>query len=195
MKTIAIVVLAVAPLAAQVRPQPASMPEAARMAPAAPGNTIPAVSGSRISQDSLNVLQSGFDSDLAGFDYNDSIDVIGRTRGVYLSDYGVIFTTEMSPIVTPGITPFVQKIPDDMKQRVHQRKLERMTAIRRLMGQMMLRAADQLKLLPDNQQVVLSVRFLYLPYEYTQGLPARITMKGDKRSVLAGKYTTEEQAQ
>jgi hypothetical protein len=146
-----------------------------------------------VSQESLNVLQTGFDSDLAGFDYNDAIDVIGRTRGVYLSDYGVVFTTELSPIITPGITPFVQKIPDDMKASVHKRKLERMTAIRRLMGQMMMRMADQLKLLPDDQQIVLSVRFLYLPYEYTQGLPVRITMKGDKRLVLAGKYTTDEE--
>jgi len=194
MRTIAIVVLGVAPLAAQVRSQPVSMPETAKVAPAEPG-TIPNLGASRVSQESLNVLQSGFDSDLAGFDINDTIDVIGRTRGVYLNDYGVIFTAEISPVITPGITPWVQKIPEDTKIAVHKRKLERMTPIRRLMGQMMMRAADQLKLLPNDQQIVLSVRFLYLPYEYTQGLPVRITMKGDKRSVLAGKYTTDEQAQ
>jgi len=196
MKNIGIVLLALAPALAQIRPvgttQPAPAPDAAKMPSSAPsigtGTRAP-----RISMDSLKVLQTGFDSDLASFDYNDSIDVIGRTRGVYLSDYGVVFTTELSPIVTPGITPFVQKIPDEMKERVHQRKLERMPVIRRLMTQMMKRAADQLKLLPNDQQIVLVVRLLYLPYENTERLPTQIVMKGDKISVLADRYTTVEE--
>jgi hypothetical protein len=68
-----------------------------------------------------------------------------------------------------------------------------MPAVRKLMGQMMKRAAEQLALLPDNQQIALVVRLLYLPYEDAQGLPLQILMKGDKRSVLAGRYTTVEE--
>src|SRR5215469_8233556 len=137
MKTIATVLLALAPAVAQIRPagikQPVPPTEAAKVAPADPGTPggSTRVPKPAVSFNELRVVQTGFDQDLASYDYNDSIDVIGRTRGVYLSDYGVVFTTELSPIVTPGITPFVQKIPDEMKERVHQRKLERMPVIRR----------------------------------------------------------------
>jgi hypothetical protein len=60
-----------------------------------------------------------------------------------------------------------------------------------LMGKMMKTTAAQLAVLPDNQQLVLVVKLLYLPYEDTTGLPGQIVMKGDKRSVLAGRFTTE----
>ncbi len=197
MKTMTIALLALVPAVAQIRPvemkQPAPAVEVAKMPASTTAGTIPAAGGAHVSLDALKVLQTGFDTDLATFDYNDSIDVIGRTRGIYLSDYGVVFTTELSPIVTPGITPFMTKISDEMKLRVHQRKIERMPAVKKLMGQMMKRTAEQLALLPDDQQIVLAVKLLYLPYEDTLGLPLQIVMKGDKRSVLKGKYTTVEE--
>ena len=197
MKTMTIALLALVPAVAQIRPvemkQPAPAVEVAKMPASTAAGTIPAAGGAHVSLDALKVLQTGFDTDLATFDYNDSIDVIGRTRGIYLSDYGVVFTTELSPIVTPGITPFMTKISDEMKLRVHQRKIERMQAVKKLMGQMMKRTAEQLALLPDDQQIVLAVKLLYLPYEDTLGLPLQVVMKGDKRSVLKGKYTTVEE--
>jgi hypothetical protein len=193
MKTIAIALLALTPVTAQIRPQPVAATEAAKMPASTAGGTIPAGGTAHITLDTLKLLQTGFDTDLASFDYNDSIDVIGRTRGIYLSDYGVLFTTELSPIITPGITPFMQKIPDEIKARVHQRKIDRMPAVRQLMGKMMKKTADQLAMLPDDQQIVLVVRLLYLPYEDTTGLPSQIVMKGDKRSVAKGKYSTTEE--
>lgn len=193
MKTIATTLLALAPVMAQIRPQPVATTEAAKMPASTTGGTIPAGGTAHITLDTLRLLQTGFDTDLASFDYNDSIDVIGRTRGIYLSDYGVVFTTELSPIITPGITPFMQKIPDEIKARVHQRKIDRMPVVRQLMGKMMKKTADQLATLPDDQQIVLVVKLLYLPYEDTTGLPSQIVMKGDKRSVAKGKYFAVEE--
>lgn len=199
MKTTATLLLALAPVMAQIRPagikQPVPPTEAARVAPADPGTPggSTRVPKTAVSSNELRVVQTGFDQDLASYDYNDSIDVIGRTRGVYLSDYGVVFTTELSPIVTPAITPFVQKIPPEMKVSVHKRKVDRIPVVKKIMAQTMKRAAENLALLPDNQQIVLVVKLLYLPYEDTTQLPTEIMMKGDKRSALLGKYTTLEE--
>jgi len=192
MKTAATLVLALAPAMAQIRPTSISQPapEAAKIATASPAGNIPTAGKKLVSTEALKVLQTGFDSDLASYDYNDSIDILGRTRGVYLSDYGVVFTTELSPIVTPNITPFVQKIPEETKISVHKRKVARIPVIEKLMGEMMKHTAEQLALLPDNQQIVLVVKLIYYPYEDVQGLPSQITMKGDKRSAMKGIYTT-----
>jgi hypothetical protein len=194
MKTISIALLALAPVMAQIRPASINQPatEAAKMAPPVSAGSIPVAGKKLVSTEALKVLQTGFDQDLASYDYNDSIDLLGRTRGVYLSDYGVVFTTELSPIVTPNITPFVQKIPEETKLSVHKRKAARIPAIQKMMGQMMKRTAEQLSLLPDNQQIVLVVKFIYYPYEDVQGLPAQITMKADKRSAMKGLFTTLE---
>jgi len=195
MKTIVAILLALAPAVAQIRPvgvtEPAPVPAAAKVS--APAPTLPAVKPAVISLASLNGLQRGFDDTLGSYDVNDPIDILGRTRGVYLSDYGVIFTTELSPIVTPGINPFHLVITDQEKARTHQRKAQRLPVVITLMNKMMKTAAAQLATLPDSQQVVLVVKLLYLPYEDAQGLPGQIVIKGDKRSVLAGKFTTEEE--
>jgi hypothetical protein len=195
MKTIAAVLLVLAPAVAQIRPvgvkEPLPAPSTAKVT--APAPTLPALRPAVISLASLNGLQRGFDDSLGSYDINDPIDILGRTRGIYLSDYGVVFTTELSPIVTPGINPFHQVITDQEKARTHQRKAQRMPAVISLMQQMMKTTATQLTALPDSQQVVLVVKLLYLPYEDAQGLPGQIVMKGDKRSVLTGKFTTEEE--
>jgi hypothetical protein len=195
MKTIVVVLLALAPAVAQIRPvgvgQPAPAPAAEAARVSAPVPVMPAIRPARITLGSLNVLQSGFDNDLGSYDINDPVDILGKTRGVYLNDYGVVFTTELSPIVTPGISPFHQTITAEEKARTHQRKLQRLPTVIGLMGKMMKTTAAQLAVLPDNQQLVLVVKLLYLPYEDTTGLPGQIVMKGDKRSVLAGRFTTE----
>jgi hypothetical protein len=197
MKTIATVMLALAPAYAQIHPTGAKPPapsEAARIAAVAPAGTIPSVRTAAISLSALNTLQSGFDQELGSYGYpNDPIDILGKTRGVYLNDYGVVFTTELSPIITPPITPFHQKITEEERVKTRQRKLDRLQLVKNMMAKMMNTAAAQLTTLPDDQQVVLAVKLLYLPYEDTRGLPGEIVMKGDKRSVLAGKFTTTEE--
>jgi hypothetical protein len=194
MKTITVVLLALAPAMAQIRPVASpEMPAAGAAKISAPPNTLTAGRPAPISLAALNSLQSGFDDALGSFDVNDPIDVLGRTRGVYLKDYGVVFTTELSPIVTPGITPFHRVITDQEKVKTRQRKLDRIPLVKKLMRDMMKASATQLAALPDNQQIVLVAKLLYLPSENTQGLPGQIVMKGDKRSVLAGTFSTEEE--
>jgi hypothetical protein len=195
MKTIVTVLVALMPAMAQIHPTSVSQP-----APEAPAAKIAAVSGGVIPMEraavtlkDLKVLQTGFDNDLASFNFDNPIDIWGKTRGVYISDYGVIFTTELSPITAPPITPFHQKITDEERARTHKLKLERLPAVRKLMTEMLRRSATQLSLMPDNQQVVLIVKLIFLSYEDVDGLPGQITMKGDKRSVLLGKFTTTEQ--
>jgi hypothetical protein len=155
---------------------------------------VPGTRSSAVSLASLNTLQMTFDSDLGSYGYpNDPIDILGKTRGVYLNDYGVVFTTELSPIITPPITPFHQKITPEERAKTRQRKLDRIAIVKSMMDRMMRSAAAQLPGLPDDQQVVLAVKLLYLPYEDTTGLPGEIVMKGDRRSVIAGRYTTSEE--
>jgi hypothetical protein len=196
MKTAAIILLALAPAMAQIRPASVSQPapEAAKMVSPAPAGTIPTPAKKIVTPEALKVLQMTFDGDLANYNINDPIDILGRTRGVYLSDYGVVLTTELSPIITPAITPFVQKIPEEKKLEVHKRKLDRIPVIEKIMGDMMKHAAEQLALMPDNQQIVLVVKLIYYPYEDVRDLPTQITLKGDKRSAMTGKghITLEE---
>jgi hypothetical protein len=191
--------LTVTAAVAQIRPTGATQPDpvnpvasAAKIAAPASVGTFP-MEKSAVSLEMLKTLQVGFDNDLASFNADNPIDIWGKTRGVYVNDYGVIFTTELSPITALPITPFHQKVTAEEIKRTHDLKVKRLPEVKGLMEAMMRRTATHLSLMPDNQQVVLIVKLVYLGYEDVTGLPGQITMKGDKRSVLLGKFITTEQ--
>ena len=52
-------------------------------------------------------------------------------------------------------------------------------------------AAKELAAVPEDQQIVVAVNFVYLPYEDTTGLPGQMVVKASRRAILTG---TEIQA-
>jgi hypothetical protein len=124
---------------------------------------------------------------------NDPVDLLGAARGIYLDGFGAVFTIEASPIITPGLNPFRPTMSEPEKEKVRQRKLDRLPMLKQLMRDMWRDSATALTAIPDNQQVVIAVRLLYHPWEDTRGLPREIVMKGDRGAAATGALQTEEQ--
>ncbi len=177
MRPLLAILLALTPLSAQA-PRPVSVN--ARVAAA-----LQTVSP-RVSLASLAEVARGFDRDLRGFAMADPIDVLGNTRGIYLDGFGAVFTTELSPILTPQLNPFRPNISEQDKAAVRQRKLARIPAVERLMNSMLQTAARELAAVPDDQQIVVAVKYLYLPYEDTNGLPGQMVIKAARGAILSG---------
>jgi len=169
--------LALSPLAAQVaRPVSATARVSGTLQPAPV----------RLSLATLAEMSRGFDRDFQVFAPADPIDVLGRTRGIYLEGFGAVFTTELDTILTPRLSPFRPNISEAEKAQVRQRKLARLPQVERLMNSMLLSAAKELVAVPDDQQIVVAVKFLYLPYEDTSGLPGQMVVKAARRTILSG---------
>jgi hypothetical protein len=148
---------------------------------------------SRVPRQALGDLERRLDTKLAGLGgANDPVDLLGAARGIYLDGYGVVFTTEVSPIITPGLNPFRTAMTDAEKEKIRQRKLDRLPMLKQVMSDIWRDSATALTSIPDNQQVVVAVRLLYLPWEDTHGLPGEIVVKGERRTALAGAPQTEE---
>jgi hypothetical protein len=145
--------------------------------------TVPAT---YIPQGMLWNLEHTFDQRLDAMDGKDPLDTWGwgGTRGLYIEGFGTVFTTELSLIVTPPITPFRPTISDELKLQVHQRKLAHLPALEGLMKDLMKVSALTLTPLPDDQKIVFAVRVRYLQWEDTKDLPAQIVMTADKKSAI-----------
>ena len=169
--------LALSPLAAQVaRPVSATARVSGTLQPAPV----------RLSLATLAEMSRGFDRDFQVFAPADPIDVLGRTRGIYLEGFGAVFTTELDAILTPRLSPFRPNISDQDKAQVRQRKLARLPVVERLMNSMLQSAAKELATVPEDQQIVVMVNFVYLPYEDTTGLPGQMVVKSSRRAILSG---------
>jgi hypothetical protein len=164
--------------------------------PAAPVSSVtPAASRQDkrlVPRQAFATLENDFDTKLAAIGGPDSLQLLGRTRGLYLDGYGVVFTMELSLAYPPVITPFHTEITDQEKQGLHKAKLAHLPLLRGAMHNMMVAAGKNLESLPSNEQIVLSVRLLYLPWEDTSGLPGEILMRADRQSALVGKIQAED---
>ena len=179
-----------------VTPATAKSTPVAAPAPTLPHETRSQSPSQRIPLAVLDNLKKTFDGRLQAFDANAPIDLLGLTQGVYVGGYGAVFATELSPVVVSPLSPFHTKITEQEKIQVHQRMLLRIPAIRNLMQNMIKDSAKVLNLMPDDQQIVVAVRFSYLPWEDRTGLPDEIVMKADRRTALAGgPIQTQEEPQ
>jgi hypothetical protein len=156
-------------------------------------SNLPAPRAARIPLDAIRDLERTFNdrlSRMAGVDQ--PAELMGDTRGVQLEDYGVVFTTEVSLVITPGLMPGRPTIPPEMAARVKVQRLERMPLLKTAMKGMMRDMATAFTQVPAGQQMVLVVRLYYGAWEDTTGMKTQVTMRADRAGAAAGKVETEE---
>src|ERR1035438_995728 len=132
--------------------------------------SLPAAKAARIPAQTMTGLERTFDNRLLTLaDINEPMDLLGDTRGVQLDDYGVVFTTEVSLVRTPGLMPGRPVIPPEMAARVRTLKVARLPLLKAAMMGMMANMAAAFTQIPPSQQLVLVVRLWYAPWEDTTG--------------------------
>ena len=155
-----------------------------------------AVRATRIPPNSIRELERFFNYRLTGLvkDVDNPVELMGDTRGVQVDDFGVVFTAEVSLVVTPNITPFMQKIPAELAARVRQIRVDRLPVLKAAMKEMMRSIATQVSpQVPATQQVVLVVRLYYGVWEDTTGMPTEVMMRATRAAAAAGTVEMEEQ--
>jgi len=164
---------------------------AAAVAPKLP----PQAKATRIPAASIRELERFFNYRLSGLvkDADQPAELMGDTRGVQMEDFGVVFTAEVSLVVTPALTPFLQKIPADMAARIRQTRVDRLPALKVAMKEMMRSIATQVSAqVPATQQVVLVVRLYYGPWEDLTGMPKEVMMRATRANAAAGNVEVED---
>ena len=175
-------VFALVPAWAQIKP-----PLVSAAAPVVPADK------SRVPWPTLTGLERRIDETISRTGGKDPVALLGLTRGLYISGYGVVFTTEVDLVNSPAVTPFHQQITREEAAQVHQRKIGQLPILRQTTRDLWIACATSLTGIPEGDQIVVAVRLLYHPWEDTRGLPGLIMMRADRRALLSGDIQTEEQ--
>jgi hypothetical protein len=140
---------------------------------------------SRITHAALSGLEKNFDSRFQRAGANDSFDLLGNTRAVYLQGFGAVFSAELNLIVSPNLNPFHQIFTKQEIARIHERKLARLPLLKQSMREMLIASAVSLENLPPTEQVVLAVSLFHYSWEDSSGLPAQIVMQAERQKLLS----------
>lgn len=136
-------------------------------------------------------LESVFEEKLKDLNPNDPVDRLGACSGVYLSGYGLVFTTPLSLVPAPVFSPFTGGYTPQKADAIHARKLKNLPALKKAMTEMLEQTAKTAAL-PADEKVVIAVRLFYLDYEDKTGLPNEIVMSADRAGALSGAIHTDE---
>jgi hypothetical protein len=158
-----------------------------------PAGIVNSPERSNAPRQALMELEGRLDKKITTVGGGDPVYLIGQARALYVPGYGVVITQEITPVATPAPNPFRVNPTAQQIQQIHQRKLDRVPLIRQTAREMWIEAARSLPTLPDNEHILVAVRFLYQTWENMKGLPAQIVVQGERKAGLAGDLQTEDQ--
>jgi hypothetical protein len=140
--------------------------------------------GPKVNRGMIEAMQHSLDNKLSGLWPQDPAEVLGLSQGTYIQGYGAIFLGEVNLAPAAGISPFHPAVSADEVRRTHEKKLQRMAAIRTAMRGMLVDSARSLDSLPSDEQVAVGLSLFYWKWENREGLPAQIVMHAPRRILL-----------
>jgi hypothetical protein len=141
----------------------------------------------KVTRTMVEAMEKSVDGRLQRLFAPDPAEVMGLTQGAYINGYGVVFMSEINLAPAPGITPFHPAVnPDDIK-RTHDKKVQRIAALRNVLREILVDSASSLDTVPGEEQITLGVSLFYWTWENREGLPAQIVMHAPKKLLLQAK--------
>lgn len=138
-----------------------------------------------VSRMSIVAVENSFNKRLEQLVPGEPYLVLGQPQGVYLDNFGVVFTASVNLVEGPNLSPFRQNMKPAEVAALRQRKLDRLPHLRDAMREMLVDSAAMLDTVPQNEQVVLAISLPRYHWENVAGLPAQIVMQGNRAALVS----------
>jgi hypothetical protein len=146
----------------------------------------------KVTRTMLEAMEKSIDGKLQSLFAPDPAEIVGVTQGAYINGYGAVFTSEINLAPAPGISPFHPTVKPDEIKRTHDKKVQRIAALRNSMRDILVDSAASLDTVPADEQVAVSVSLFYWTWENRDGLPAQIVIHAPKKLLLQAKAGTAD---
>jgi hypothetical protein len=144
-----------------------------------------AADGPKVNRGMIEGMEHSLDHKLSALWPQDPLEVVGLSQGTYIQGYGAVFLSEVNVAPTSaGASPFNPTVTADQVRRTHEKKLQRMAALRTAMRAMLLDSARSLDSVPSDEQVAVGLSLFYWKWENRDGLPAQIVMHAPRKTLL-----------
>ncbi len=149
---------------------------------ALPGGSL--ADNPKVNRAMIEAMQQSMDRKLAAIWPQDPAEVLGLSQGAYIQGYGAVFLGELNAAPTAGITPFHPSVTPEEIRRTHDKKLQRLAAIRGAMRSVLMDSARSLDAVPSGEQVTVGLSLFYWKWENREGLPGQIVMHAQRKALL-----------
>jgi hypothetical protein len=149
--------------------------------------------GPKVNRGMIEAMEHSLDGKLTGLWPQDPAEVLGVPQGAYVRGYGAVFLGEVNLAPATPITPFHPSVNAGEVTRTHEKKLQRMAALRTAMRSMLVDSARSLDSVPADEQVAVGLSLFYWTWENREGLPAQIVMHAPRKALLEAANAAQAQ--
>ena len=109
--------------------------------------------------------------------------LLGATRGMYIADYGLVFSLQVNLVPVAGISPFRQAYSEEEKRQLNIRKRARLETLEIKSRQILVEETAKLTLLRSDDRAALAVTLFHFPWEDLTALPTQMVLSAPKAAL------------
>ena len=140
----------------------------------------------KVSRAAIAPMEKSMDTKIERISPNDPYMLLGNTRGIYVEDYGTVFTFEINLVASAALSPFGRtSYTKEEIAKLKEKKQQRIFQLKQAMREMMMAAASSIDTVPADEQIAVGALIFYYNWEDSAGLPRQIIMQAPKKALLS----------
>jgi hypothetical protein len=109
--------------------------------------------------------------------------LLGNTRGVYLENYGAVFTAEIDLVLNPTSLMHATVGKDEIV-KFHQKKLDRLPILKKALRDALVSSAISLDTVPPDEQIIIVAFVAHHSWEDMSGIPTQLTLQAPRKKLV-----------
>jgi hypothetical protein len=148
--------------------------------------SLTAATAPRVSRPLLVSVEKSLDERIKTLWDDNPYLLLGTTRGVYLENYGAVFTAEIDLVLNP-VSLMNSNIKKEDIAKFHQKKLERVPILKKALRDALVACASSLDTVPPDETITIVAFLSRHSWEDVTGIPTQITVQAPHKKLVDAK--------
>ena len=148
--------------------------------------SLTAATAPRVSRPLLVSVEKSLDDRIRTLWDDNPYLLLGSTRGVYLENYGAVFTAEIDLVLNPTSLMNANIKKDDIV-KYHAKKLERVPLLKKALRDALVACGSSLDTVPPEEQIIIVAFLPHHQWEDMTGIPTQITVQAPHKKLVDAK--------
>lgn len=145
--------------------------------------SLTAATAPRVGRATLVSVEKNLDDRISHLWDDNPYLLLGNTRGVYLENYGAVFTAEVDVVLNPTSLMNANIRKEDVV-KFHQKKLDRIPVLKKALREALASSAASLDTVPPDEQITIVAFLSHHNWEDMTGIPTQLTLQATRKALI-----------
>ena len=149
--------------------------------------SLTAATAPRVGRATLVTVEKSLDERISKLWDDNPYLLLGNTRGVYLENFGAVFTAEIDMVLNPTSLMHAVVSKDEVV-KFHEKKLVRLPILKKALREALASCAMSLDTVPPEEQITIVAFLPHHSWEDMTGIPTQLTVQAPRKKLLEAQH-------